>query len=64
MPSQFGPLALLSPNGALMPPNGRPAKSRRREFAEWPDEAVEQYVGARVRSLQCDAHIHRTGAKP
>jgi hypothetical protein len=47
-----------------MPLNGRQAKSQGREFAEPPNDTVEQYAVTCIRDLQCGSHIHRIGANP
>jgi hypothetical protein len=62
MPSRFSAAATHSPNGRTMQPNGTGENCRIPEFAELSDEAAEPYTGTHDRSLQCDAHINRTGA--
>jgi hypothetical protein len=62
MPLRFSIAATHSPNGRPMQSNGTHRKCRTSEFAELSDEAAEPYTGTNDRSLQCDAHINRTGA--
>jgi hypothetical protein len=47
-----------------MQSNGADEKCQALQFAEQSDDAAEPYTGAHACSLECDAIIHRIGARP